>query len=255
MSSLLSPSLPWELKAAGCMAPGILLVVAFLLVPKSILAQIGQVPFLSPNWITVWRVVIFWIGAALFFRVDPFIGYLAIVVASILDVIDGRMATALREHLIPRSRRDAKVGEWLDPLADKVTNLPLIGVFAALGIVNLWLAAAIIATDVIGTFFREPINLDARFKAFIGKVNGTKRNRRPSRANAVGKAKALLQSLALVACGPPALGWIRPFALPNILLVLALVAGFVSLLARFETFTALSRLVSRAGSHFTHKEL
>jgi phosphatidylglycerophosphate synthase len=252
MTEWIPHDLPWQLNAAIWIALGLIEVVLILTIPKRVLARVSQWPFLSPNWITFWRFPIFWFGTYIHFRVDPFGGYQIVVAACALDRVDGKMAVAMREHGIPRSLRDLKRGEWLDPFVDKVTLLPLMILLASKGAINLWLATTIAVADGIGTLLREPFRLGARLsKRLVSHI----KLKKSTRASAAGKIKALLQAFSLVTCVPFELGWVRLVTVPNVLAGLALFFGLVSLLSRFSLGGGVDVTSESVDSLFSHRDL
>lgn len=261
--------LPWELKAFIYLCAGLLVAVLTLAIPKRWLVKIGQLPFLSPNWISIWHFVFFWIGVDVLFTVNASIGYLIIVFACCLDVIDGKMATAMAEAGIVRSKFDLWIGTWIDPLFDKGTLDPLIGIVSFLGFIHPVAALFIIFFDVIGTFLRDPFNAWERLRRWIYDQEPLpwnpyqahlelKRAAGPSetKANPIGKIKSLLQSLGLVLCGPYLLHWIEPDSYATYWFSVTAAFGFMSVTSRHLNIVTLRRVLKRLQkSHFDHEDV
>ena len=128
--------LPWQMQAAFFMAGGLCVAVPLLLIPKSTLARWSQLEFtrwqlrlLSPNFITLYGLVLTLFGAAVFFLArkilphaefwGPFCGLLIAVKGRVLDILDGKTSKAEQEAGLPRSKFDRWVGSWFDPGATK----------------------------------------------------------------------------------------------------------------------------------------
>ncbi|MBP9864280.1 CDP-alcohol phosphatidyltransferase family protein [Patescibacteria group bacterium] len=265
-------SLPWELKAFVYLSAALLVAIATLAIPKSWLVRIGQLPFLSPNWISFWRLPIFWVGAYLFYYTSSFFGLLIIVLACCLDVIDGKMAKAMRDAGIIRSALDLWIGVWLDPLVDKLTLLPLIGIISSAGLIDTTATFCIILFDVIGTSLRDPFNVWERMKRrFVKKPELRKTlswhpyrahleltaDKEPSetKANPIGKIKSLLQSLGLALCGPYILHWVELDVYPTYWFSLAALFGLMSVLSRHLNISTLRRITRWSSSYFNHQDI
>jgi phosphatidylglycerophosphate synthase len=246
MDTFLASSLPWTIKAAVLLACGLVVAVSLLAISKSTLARIGRLPRLSPNWISFWRLPLFWIGVTMHLNVSQFWGFLIVVAACILDVIDGKMAVAFREYGIPRSEQSVRIGAWLDPLMDKLTILPLIALFAAKGIVSPWLAGALIVPDVVGTLIRDPFG--RKFFRFA------MRFRRQNKATFAGKIKAIFQCFGLVVCMLREFDWINGSSLIHVIFGFAAAFGILSVLSRIHFSASIDRAVDWVGILFNHKD-
>ncbi len=105
---------------------------------------------LSPNAICYWRA-----GMAVFAFVLYFwTPYQAIAIfiftfAAILDGIDGVVARAC--NLVSRW------GEWLDPMCDKLTDLPPLIGFAYTGILSMKLVLTLVTIEFAGQFFARKV--------------------------------------------------------------------------------------------------
>lgn len=95
-------SVPWGtaytihllMGGAACLAMKIFL-------RPSLLIWLGQRPFCSPNWLSIWRIPIIWIGQLIFLIFGPdhlelqFIGFMLTATGLMLDHIDGKQAKHL----------------------------------------------------------------------------------------------------------------------------------------------------------------
>ncbi len=100
---------------------------------------------LHPNAICYWRTALAMVGFFLYF----WTGYqsAAIIIftfAAILDGVDGLVARGC--NLVSR------LGEWLDPLCDKLTYLPPLLGFAYAGIISIQLMWILVAIEIFGQF-------------------------------------------------------------------------------------------------------
>lgn len=133
---------------------------------------------LHPNAICYWRTAMALVGFVLYFALG--LESLAIYIftfAAILDGVDG---------IVARSCNMAtKLGEWLDPLCDKLTYLPPLIAFAYLGIMSVPLVWALVAVEVVGQFF-------ARHILSLLKISGA--------ANNFGKIKAIICFALVIYC-------------------------------------------------------
>ena len=133
---------------------------------------------LHPNAICYWRTGMAMIGFFLYF----WTGFqsAAIIIytfAAILDGVDGLVARGC--NLVSR------LGEWLDPLCDKLTYLPPLLGFAYLGIISVKLVWVLIVIEVFGQFAAR------RLLAFM-KTSGA--------ANNFGKIKAIICFALVIFC-------------------------------------------------------
>jgi CDP-diacylglycerol--serine O-phosphatidyltransferase len=133
---------------------------------------------LHPNSICYWRTAMALVGFVLYFALG--LESLAIYIftfAAILDGVDG---------IVARSCNMAtKLGEWLDPLCDKLTYLPPLIAFAYLDIMSVPLVWALVAVEVVGQFF-------ARHILSLLKISGA--------ANNFGKIKAIICFALVIYC-------------------------------------------------------
>jgi len=125
---------------------------------------------LHPNSVCYWRTAMAFVALFLYF----FAGYenvaiLLFTFAAILDGIDGVIAR--------KCDLGSKLGEWLDPLCDKLTYLPPLIGFAYRGIISVKLIWVMVIIELVGQFFARKI-LD------LLKTSGA--------ANNFGKIKAII---------------------------------------------------------------
>ncbi len=125
---------------------------------------------LHPNSICYWRTAMALVGLFLyFFAGSENIGILLFTFAAILDGVDGVVAR--------QCNLGSKLGEWLDPLCDKLTYLPPLVAFAHGSIISPKLIWTLVIIELVGQFFARKI-LD------LLKTSGA--------ANNFGKIKAII---------------------------------------------------------------
>lgn len=106
--------------------------------------------WLHPNWICVWRVPMALFGLWLYFSLGHLLwGVLIFTVAAVLDGVDGLVARAC--GLV------SEFGKEFDPLCDKATYLPAIGVFSYRGDISLGLTITLCIIEVFGQFCARPL--------------------------------------------------------------------------------------------------
>lgn len=163
------------LQAASVALPLVMFLI--FMVKDWWLRELSILPGFSPNFISVWRVALVFWGIECIRPSNYLAGVAILTVGFCLDKIDGQMARAygyalrvfhkrpslnnfVEEFIFPGS---TSVGEWLDPLADKVAILPNMGrmiydlqcdsFICSLIIVLFWL---LVVPDIIGTVIRPP---------------------------------------------------------------------------------------------------
>lgn len=135
-------------------------------------------PLLSPNAFTALRLLL--TPVVLWLLLDARVPFhflwagIVFVVAMTTDVIDGCIAR--RYNLITR------LGNYLDPLADKLLINLMLFALVSLGLVPFWLAAVLFARDILSSDFKS--------FAAVQKVH-------VSFAPIAGKMKALLQTAGI----------------------------------------------------------
>jgi CDP-diacylglycerol--serine O-phosphatidyltransferase len=105
---------------------------------------------LHPNAICYWRAALALCGLVLYF----FVGYQSIAIiiftfAAILDGVDGVVAR--------NCNMATTLGEWLDPMCDKLTYLPPLVGFAYVGIMSTKLVWILVAVELVGQFLARPV--------------------------------------------------------------------------------------------------
>jgi len=181
-----------------------IIVATLLIFPKPWLARLGKIPGLSPNEITLWRVPLFYVGIYFAFNVQVIPATWCITLALMLDSTDGRLARAsdlpiLRVFNDNPSLRTfweelnysgkTSVGEWLDPLADKLQAIPGLFMMVVLTpyhlgwvLVAVFLFIIVMMAEILGTVIRPPFR-------FVSQ--DTQTWLRGSKATGVGKLKTI----------------------------------------------------------------
>lgn len=266
---LFGQELIWPFRMALLLLCGLFASVWLLLIPKPILARIGQLPLLSENWITFWGLVLFWAGVPIFLAGHHAEGLGLSGIGGVMDVLDGKMAVAKKEAGIYRSPASRRLGKWFDPLGDKLKYLPMIILFTLAGLIPLWVTIGIICFAVFGTLIRNPINIGARMAYTASKMRRDSglvralywlgsRLVRKSKASAFGKLKATLEALGLVVCIPYFLKWCdESLPIPEVVYQAALVLGALSILSRMRLGRTIDRLIDKVGETdlFKHKDI
>jgi len=218
---------------------GLVILVAGKTVPHKILAKVSTWPYCSPNWITFWGVIIFYISlgfyllnyyAVMYFTECLPLATLLYFISESMDFLDGRMSKSMQIHGIPRTEISIERGTWGDPLADKIRHLPAIACLMFASVFSLYIAVPVILVDVVGTFVRKPFTKKpfTRYKVF----QFIKEHLRQSKASNVGKIKSLFHGIAIAVAVFYHQAWIEPGSIPNILLGVALVFGVLSVISR-----------------------
>ena len=105
---------------------------------------------LHPNAVCYWRTAMALAGLLLYFFAGyESIGIVIFTFAAILDGIDGIIARTCQ--------LGSKLGEWLDPLCDKLTYLPPMIGFAYQGIISVKLVWILVIIELFGQFFARRI--------------------------------------------------------------------------------------------------
>ncbi len=133
---------------------------------------------LYPNSICYWRTVMALGGFFLyFFTRFQAVAIFVFTFAAILDGVDGIVARKC--NLVSR------LGEWLDPMCDKLTYLPPLLGFAYIGILQVHLVWILITVEIFGQFFARKV------LSFL-KMSGA--------ANNFGKIKAIICFVLVIFC-------------------------------------------------------
>ncbi len=105
---------------------------------------------LHPNSVCYWRTVMAMIGLFLyFFGGHENIAIIIFTFAAILDGVDGVIAR--------QCNLGSKLGEWLDPLCDKLTYLPPLIAFAYKGIISVKLIWVLVIIELLGQFLARRV--------------------------------------------------------------------------------------------------
>jgi CDP-diacylglycerol---serine O-phosphatidyltransferase len=133
---------------------------------------------LHPNSICYWRTAMAMVGFFLYFWTTfQSAAIIIFTFAAILDGVDGLVARGC--NLVSR------LGEWLDPLCDKLTYLPPLLGFAYTGIISVKLVWILVGIEVFGQFA-------ARRLLGLMKSSGA--------ANNFGKIKAIICFALVIFC-------------------------------------------------------
>jgi CDP-diacylglycerol--serine O-phosphatidyltransferase len=133
---------------------------------------------LHPNAICYWRTGMAMAGFFLYFATDyQSAAIIIFTFAAILDGVDGLVARGC--NLVSR------LGEWLDPLCDKLTYLPPLLGFAYAGIISVKLMWILVGIEIFGQFA-------ARRLLTLMKTSGA--------ANNFGKIKAIICFALMIFC-------------------------------------------------------
>ncbi|MDQ7814261.1 MAG: CDP-alcohol phosphatidyltransferase family protein [Patescibacteria group bacterium] len=263
MDELLRSSMGWELKLPILLAPGVVIGIFMLFFfNKRRLARLSQVPLCGPNWLTLWSLLFYWIGMAVFLTVSPYFGLQLVVVSCLMDVFDGKMSVAMAELGIIRTAIDRWIGKWLDPLVDKLRVVPTLVIFCVLGGISHWVVLFVALPELIGTFCREPFTTIPALRGYPSVITFKARLRaealksleNESKATVIGKMKTLFQDLGLIAFVPFYLHWnVQPIA--DYVFLATVPLGVLSIVSRKLNVAWLKRLLSRADPYFKHQDI
>jgi phosphatidylglycerophosphate synthase len=135
------------------------------------------------------------------------------------------------------------LGEWLDPLIDKVCFLPVFAWLGGQGTLQWPAAVAMVAIDLFGTLLRTPFDT-------VWGLRRLQRYVREVKASSFGKSKVGFQIATLLASMPDTAGWLDGDAhnvsywLVSGLLYLSVLAGVISVLSRLVFW---QNLLKKAG--------
>ncbi len=96
-------------------------------------------PLTLPNALTALRLVLAPVFLVLYVRGDTLRALAAFAAAAATDVLDGLVARALHQH--------TRLGEFLDPIADKFLAACALVALAATGRLPVWLPVLVVARD------------------------------------------------------------------------------------------------------------
>ena len=149
------------------------------------------------------------------------------------------------------------LGEWFDPLVDKINFLPFFAYLAFRGELYWWAVLPMILVDFAGTVIRRPF-IDWPIFGWL------KRMVREAKSGPFGKTKYIFQFTSLLAVMPSLAGWIPTSARPDsalvasVFLFLAFLGGCAGVFSRFIFFSimlyrlGLKRLYRRFRSVYEH---
>lgn len=252
-----------EFKIAAYIISGVISSIPFLLIPDRLVVRIGKTPYLTPNWLSIWRTPLAWIAYIIYFLGLHFVGYLIVVEAFMLDRFDGRVAEKRDienkkdpNHEPPTGKfwedlnypGSTPTGKWLDPLGDKLTiPIPMI-VFTAMGFLQWYLIVPMLLLELSGTLMRKPFLDMEPFKKLAPYV-------RAEGASWAGKAKAVAQYVAIFLGMTIHNNWVQvdPKITFWTLIIVNLIA-LMSILTRLKLTPKIDQLNEEASSAFKHEE-
>ncbi|MCC7432117.1 hypothetical protein IT412_01180 [Candidatus Peregrinibacteria bacterium] len=149
------------------------------------------------------------------------------------------------------------IGEWLDPMIDKLNFHPVFLYLAYLGCLNPTVVFLMLLTDLIGTVIRAPFDKLSGFRA-LQQIVGI------SKATAFGKIKVVGQFITLLSIMPVTANWlsqpeqVKSYQIASGILLLSLISGLLSVLSRlvlmdkFLRLTGLSQTYNAFNKRFEH---
>lgn len=209
---------------------------------------------LSPNWLTLWGLLVTLVGFGIYLADHSITGFAIIVAGAVMDRLDGKMAEALGKKLemkLPLWNQmnfpgKTNLGEVLDPLADKLRFLPIV-TYAALrtDLIDLRLIIAMWVLEVLSTCMRPPFRFLDRWVSGRG-------------ATGFGKLKVATQWLTLILWAPFHQGWLQENGLAvNVTMGAAVLFGAISVLSRLRPLRRNHRVdavIARTTKEFGHNE-
>lgn len=238
----------WTLKAAVWLFSGVVLAVMLLAIPKkAYIAVSRRWTWFTPNFLTAGRLPFVYLGYELFFASDlQFVGYMLVVFGTVVDRLDGKHATALEEATIagvkglPSGR--TALGEWLDPLVDKLAFIPLFCVFAVKGIIVWWMVSIMVVFEFLGTAVRPPFNFWGRYM-------------RSASATGIGKIKAGFMCISALVYMPFSLQWVESDSwIPHLPFAAATLFAALSVLSRVSINRKVDAMTHDVTSVFLHDD-
>lgn len=243
-------NLLWEV--ALYLGSGLLVALPIAFIPKRAVKRVARVWWLSPNAITLYGTLLNLLGFGIYFNFHFFSGFLTVTAGKALDRLDGRMAKARDEVADPAFPGTTDLGKVIDPLADKLTMIPVMLIFASRDPMSLIFASFMALHELIGTFLRPlPEELEKRLVAgrwaFVARLfSFGKKYARRSGATWVGKVKYCFQVVYLLLCLPEHQGWCHfPLLLMWSLLLLSGVLSFASWISRLSLGKKLDQAIDR----------
>jgi phosphatidylglycerophosphate synthase len=130
------------------------------------------------------------------------------------------------------------IGEWLDPLVDKLNFLPIFTYLAYVGELRWWAVLPMIWVDLTSTVIRNPFLQLPVFRLLSPYL-------RESKAGPFGKIKYIFQFTSLLALMPSAAGWlprseqVNSAYIASLVLLFAVLAGSLGIFGRLTFFNTL----------------
>lgn len=242
----------WTLMYCAWVLSGLVLALILLAIPKRALVWLSaRAKWFTPDFITVGRLPFVYIGYVMLFSDYGnwlvYVGFLLIVFGQTLDRLDGKLADANDASGIPGLVGSTERGKWLDPLADKLSYLPLFIWVIVLGILPSWLVMIMIVIEFFGTIIRKPFNQMVPFKRLSTITRG-------DQATGVGKFKVYLQAITMIACIPYFMHWVEsPLWIPQVLFGGATVMASLSVLSKIHINNDVDALTDLLTSLFSHR--
>ncbi|MGL5830587.1 MAG: CDP-alcohol phosphatidyltransferase family protein [Candidatus Altimarinota bacterium] len=91
----------------------------------NLLFWLSRLPYCSPNWMSLWRIPLVWLGFMLYLSGNHFVGLMIVVFALTLDRLDGKMATAIKNQLRPLPHREVQPSSPEKPYLQLVKPIQL----------------------------------------------------------------------------------------------------------------------------------
>lgn len=130
------------------------------------------------------------------------------------------------------------IGEWFDPLVDKLNFLPIFAYLAYVGELKYWAVLPMIFVDLASTIIRPPFLQFPVFRFLQPYL-------RESKAGPFGKIKYIFQFTSLLALMPSTAGWVPRSAqaqsaqIASTVLLCAVLAGSLGIFGRLSFFSTL----------------
>ncbi len=242
----------WALMYCAWGLSGLVVALALLAIPQKFLVWVSvRVSWFTPDFITLGRLLFVYAGFVLVFAntglLPSFIGLQLIVVGQVLDRMDGKLADGNDASGIPGLTGRTVRGKWLDPLADKLSNLPFYIWMIVIGIIPWWLSLTMIMIETFGTVIRKPFNKKRPFRVFRAML-------RSEEATGVGKAKMALQAFTMLACLPYIMHWVEsPLWIPRVMFGAATVLAGLSVLSKIHINRDVDAMTDLVTSLFSHR--
>ncbi len=104
-------------------------------------SQVADIPINLPNSLTVLRILLVpvFVGLLLYGHYDA--ALITLLIAALTDVLDGMIARLTDQR--------TRLGEYLDPLADKLLLMSAIITLSVLGFIPIWAVIVVVSRDAI----------------------------------------------------------------------------------------------------------